>query len=1385
MFLTVLLLLASSSIASSPPRRILSPQQIKNTRADGVGHTIDHGEQEQRKLAVYALYNLDPFTVRFSTRKTAELDDARSAAALAAASKDTAEEDTIGDSWTLVSETGGLESSLSYPMRILTQDFLYLGFQNLIDDWLLELSGGPDYGNNDLTYRNKTATETTTNNENNNNDGDFNNRLLQATFTKLAPEVFNIDGGDSTGEQDYNANSSLDKGISISNVTGTEIKVAEETTASVETPPADVQSSGTQEGQQQQQPESPQQSESTPEETTPTDVQSPTQEGQEQQQTESSQQIEPEQTQSPIQYLDIYDGLVYHTIYDHLVTVDLRVKLYLRKEGYYSNEDDEDSLRGRKNLRMLQLDNTGEAELLAEMIPTIAFLEPVSEAKRLAKPGNADVKELFGVWMDYMFGKQVDVYLRTLREYENQDLLQEISKLSVDVDVGSPVSPSASESNSSSSSNNSYTGLWSEKTQNILIIIVVVLAVLAVIWPMYTYAQHVKKDRELRLQLMHGGLSLDGGGGDEYDFSDSFGSVTYHDNVHDMVKLPPIIPSVAAPNSALQMPEALAMSQRAQSLDTARHGKDIFPSVSRSRSDSTKSALHALEASDRYLSRHRPDLFYDKQASEDKGTFNMFGRVYEIPSNPFEFIYKGGEQQQSPQHQSPENHIPRTNSSKDLGPSAHFPFISPRGSFTGRPSSLGSNMYNGRSTSVGSTGNNSIGNTSHFTPIVVPNQNLAAGFSNEDAEEREEAHSRMMAAPGIAAHTGHSWQNNNDESFSSSQHAHPSYSADGNGGSVIGNIFRNLSIGSWYNNDISLNNSYTANPHLGPDYNHSASSGAEEVYYDDDDYPHNDSSLFQREIELESLPNDEEDPENYDFAFQDFPRKDGTPCLIIDDDSFLSERKRRESAKMIFTIDDDEAGEGNNNDGSFSEKKLGDLPVSDEAFKMMLSQNALDIDNSVLQIDDSEDDIMVLPPLEGSFLSEDTHDAKSPEFQSKLSRLVDTKRQRYTRENKNAAIVAANRKKRKNVRERERVDRHKAIERELEDIEAEFSLTMQPLSPDQNKNANTNTNISNNHARTTPKRNTHSPKPSTGGARYSPMPSRMAASPVRKNLATLSPPRSNLSNIAAVSPARSNMPRSRGHGRQNSMGGGHRKQNSLGASPFRTFSPRTRYPGHVQSQSFGGNGDIFRGEGVSRSASHRSVSPPDSMSDLDRDYKPKFRPTNMYGSDRFSGPHGGGGGEKYDDLSLPSMAIGGGKDPQLYDPKFRSPQAVIDEVLQSGAQTSMQNQRHYAQPTRYSHHQRSLTPSRMRPGPQTNSRRRTNSFDVNDDSYQRRIQQSGSTGYSTSSSSQLPQHSMIRQSPSGGHRRVQSGGMGSNHKRANSRGDDIFLHGVVAQTRFV
>ena len=1466
LLLLLLLLLTTSTIASS------GTQDIGRTSMVALGQELRHdakvGERklsveadiDERKLSLYALYNLDKFSVRFFTGRTAELERIRSSATL---DKDAGAGD-IGDGWVLVSETGGLRSSLSYPIRSVTQDFLFIAFQNLVDDWLLELSGGPD-GNNDISYH----TNTTYNN------GDLSNRFLRTRAKHRIVQAVNIAGGDSTGEEDYNADRWHKDN---STITGTNLNSVEESTSaeiptdgllqaenqqqsesletgtiSVEIPTNDLDS--TQEEQENRSP----QTESSPEneaiaiqepETqeieatevpTSTDYVYSTQEElqQESSQIESDTGRDSPQVQGSNQYVDLYDGLVYHNMYGHLVTVDLRVKLYLRKDGYSYNED---SLR--RNVRTLPTDNSGEAELLAEMTPTIAFLEPVAQEDKLTKPSNVDVKQLFGVWMQYLFGKQRDVYIRTLREYPDQDMLQEISGLRVD--VGMSAVPSTGASNSS---RNSFTEAWSEQTQKILFILLVVLGTFAVIWPIFTWRQHKKKNQALSLKMMHGELSLDGGD----DFSDSFSSVTYRDNIHDMVKLPPINPTVAPPDSSLPRPQAMSMIDRVGSLDAARHGKDIFPT--KNQNDSQKSALSVLEASDRYLSRNRPDLFYDQPAPESKGTVNVFGRVYEIPSNPFEFIYKGGQQQPLTQ---PVDNQPTASTGMDLGRAAHFPFASPRSSFTarassvgsnpfpGRSTSVGSNPFPGRSTSIGSLGNNSAGSANHFTPIVVANQNLAAGM-NDEFDDEPDVTNRISAAPGVAAHTGHTWQNNNVV-MPSSRYAQPPYDDGGNGGGIFGNIFRNLSMASWYGGNT-LNNSYTSNPHLDPDFQPTSSSETKEVFYDNYHYQHQDPSLVQSEIELESLPNDEEDPENYNFAFQDFPRKDGTPFLIIDDDTFLSERKRRESAKAIFNIGN-EPDNGITSDGSMSDKKLDDLPSSNEAFKLMLSQNALEIDNSILSVEDL-DDSMELPPFEGSFLSKDIHDPKSTEFQKKLNRLMETKRQRYTRENKNAAIVAANRKKRKNVRERERVDRHKAIERELEDIEAEFSLTMQPLSPDCNKN-NNNSGSVNFNGRSTPKRNVHSPKSSTG--RFSPMPSRRAPSPARKNIATLSPPRPNFSNhsrrapsparknlgtlsprantsshsrrapsparknlgtlsprpntsnhsrrapsparknlgtlspprpissnISVSSPAHSNIIRRGGsHMRHNSLGGSHQRQNSLGASPLRKFSPRTRYP----------NGDVSRGVSRSRSASQRSISPPENSADFDGSmsaYKSKSRPTNLHGADRFFTKSTRNGGRQFDDLSLPSMNTAGEKGLELFDAKFPSPQAVVDEALQSGAQM----QRHFTQPKR--HHQRSLTPTRMRvshaPSAQQNYMpRRTNSLDVNDNSYHRRINSASS--YSATSS-QLPQHSIIRQSPSAisnsnsGHRRTASSGMGSNHKRTNSRDEDIFLHGVVAQTRFI
>jgi len=1201
----------------------------------------------------------------------------------------------------------------------------------------------------------------------------------------------------------------------------------------------------------------------------------------------SDNQIQNENENPPSQqyqssYANMYDGLVYHKMYDHLVTVDLQIKLYLRTNGNKRNRN----RNQKRNLRSLQAQSTGEndasnnngnsngnddgngdddddyAEFLAEMIPTIAFLEPFQEQQKRTKPSNENVRALFGGWMDFLFGIQRDIYLRTLVGHPTQELLQEITKLKVDVDVdvnvdvpidtgtssntntnantnrqpgtstGTPPMASAASSNDSNNKN-MYKEDWSDRTKNALITMLVVLACIALVWPLYAWNEGIKRDREIKLQLLHhGGESLQSSDGYGDGYNDDLSSVTYRDD-------PSHSNNYNNSNcSPLPRPRSL---QRTCSLDAARHGSDVFRAPNSNASaapnhqniTSTASAMAALDASDRYLSRHRPDLFYDQHRSDTNSSVSVFGRSYEIPSNPFEFIYKGyyQNQNQQQQQQQQQQQPPQGNSSSPhfgigLGRSAHFPFSSPnRSPFRGRSISL---------SSVGSNSNTSVNananSASHFAPI----QNLAAGGGEHDEDEEERDESGFAAS-----HTGHSWQNH---------HTHPEQQQDlptpsmaqpngGGAGSLMGNIFRNLSMSTWYSsgnanngngnsngngNNYDYNNHYNSNP----DYRPSYSGGEEEVYYDDYDNnndshylsQYEDPTLYGREIEMESLPYVEnDDPSNYKFAFQDFPRKDGTPCLIVDDDTLLNERQRRESAKMIFTIGSD--GD-DDDDGSLTERKLDDrTQVSDDAFKRMLSQNSSNIDGSSLadkrslSIDDGDTGSITLPPLESSFLSSDNPpDAKSQEFQDKLSRFISIKIAHYENETKNAAIVAEKKKKRKNVRERERVDRHKAIERELEDIEAEFSLTVQPRSPMRNKNKNNNGSGSGNLIGT-PGRNNNgsgsgnvigtpgrskelSPKPTGVGARFSPMPSRYNVSPGNHSIVTHSPGRAILGRGSDHAHMRTNS--------YNSVGGDHRRRNSFGTSPFRQCSPRARHPQHTKNKSSSsgignGNGEIFRQEGAAGSGDR--VSPPDGLANLDAPtdlYKVKFRPVNLHGSDRFSGSQGGHGHgtSPLDALSLPSMTTvgGAGQLQQQHDAKFPSPQAVIDEVMQIG-QDPVSKAHHLSNSMRA--HRRSRTPTNISSSSrsslstqQSQMHRRVNTFD--DESYQHRsIRQTGSFGTSPAqqlSSSTHNHRRTVSSSVTTTRKRSNSQhsvGSTSGHRRTGSNSDDVFLHGVVAKTRFV
>lgn len=480
---------------------------------------------------------------------------------------------------------------------------------------------------------------------------------------------------------------------------------------------------------------------------------------------------------------------------------------------------------------------------------------------------------------------------------------------------------------------------------------------------------------------------------------------------------------------------------------------------------------------------------------------------------------------------------------------------------------------------------------------------------------------------------------------------------------------------------------------------------------------------------------------------------------------------------------------------------------------------------------------------------------KSPEFTEKLKRLMETKQQRYTRENKNAAIlVASKRKKRKNVRERERVDRHKAIEQELHDIEAEFSLSMEPVSPPRDciNNLNSYTpgasgggvGIRSNH--NSPKDLPITMLPDMGGrggngsnniGRFSPMTSRVngyygdgvvTAAPSGRTFIHQQSPGGGRGTVGG-----------RRHMRHNSLGGSHRRQNSLGSSPYRKSNPRVNKnrsnsigndPHHGPSRSFGAEDNIA----IYRTQSSSPVGP--GFEVPMEEYKAKLRPVNLYSSNIFSGSNNtmtGGEDDRFSDLSLPNMTIrdassGCGQ----HDAKFPSPQAVIDEVMQTGQERSGHLTRVIGQFTP------SKVSSKMSLKHKLRKHRRVNSFDVADSHHQQQtaflpgryqFPRRGPGG------SRNPMHgsTLPNKIPMGHHRRARSstfnstkhrrsssqntvGSVGSSrsstasntrhkrsssghsissagsstgsggHRRSNSQqSSDVFLHGVVAQTRFI
>jgi len=155
-----------------------------------------------------------------------------------------------------------------------------------------------------------------------------------------------------------------------------------------------------------------------------------------------------------------------------------------------------------------------------------------------------------------------------------------------------------------------------------------------------------------------------------------------------------------------------------------------------------------------------------------------------------------------------------------------------------------------------------------------------------------------------------------------------------------------------------------------------------------------------------------EEEQDYNFAFKDFPRKDGTPCLIYNgsteaNDIFTAPKSPKEVSKDVAA---DAAGESD----ILNEREI----LSDEAFRQLLNMNASP---------SFEDTIEPLP----------TVGCKSPEFNERLSSLFAEKHRQYEKR----SIVERHQQKRKKEREMERRERQKDMHRELEALEAGMAMS--------------------------------------------------------------------------------------------------------------------------------------------------------------------------------------------------------------------------------------------------------------------------------------------------------------------------------------------------------
>ncbi len=788
--------------------------------------------------------------------------------------------------------------------------------------------------------------------------------------------------------------------------------------------------------------------------------------------------------------------------------------------------------------------------LRAELYGLLAFQETQSP-----KPSNEQVTQMFGDWIQQIFTNQRDAYLRDLVQSE-QDLLREISSLEISTNIGTSVGPTDGGFTKATT--------WSERTHRALLTILILLGIAGFAFSTLAMTQGIRKRRSQAHRDAN----------------------TFHDEEEEDY------------NFSLDRPAPIANNNRSTSMDAVRHGTDVF------HRSSYTGAMSVLENTDRYLSKHRPDLFEIGTSNN----FSVFGRDYTIPSNPFDLIYNAFTE-------------PKTFATSPQGA-----FSAPR-------------------------------------RVVHPlTQNIAAMRPFDEEEEEEE-----LEQPWTTKSTGYR---------------------------PISSIWRNIT--NMWDYD-------TTRPRM------------------NEDGIVNRTPQESMDMELQTVNFGYEDDADYDFPFQDFPRHDGTPCLIFNDGTLLTPKQRE-----LFEI------------GSPTKNDEMNTPLSDQDFQRALAQ----------QGNASPDSSMIESPF---------HDEESDmtDFKEKLGRLMQQKYRQYEKK----AIVEKHQerraKERKSVREQERQERHKAMERQIDDLEAAFS---KPLVKDiASQSPKTARWISSPN----PYAQRFSPKPTT---QFSPL--RQTYSPFRTTTAGPSPFRhSHPSPNIAARPSPSRVIEQTQSFDPESMA--YRPSNH---SPFKDDKGLASFASFDDSKPF-----------HMRPRTAHPVNAAAGLNDFFMDTSGPSTEMHQFGNSIDN--------STLDKLSMPPMTIDGG------NPKYPSPNAVIDDIF-GGAPTSITRRKGGTIPKPLHRRVNSLDHKSGfdRPVPQQRRKSKANKQRTMTPTRDGSIPRSSTpTQRSIPTRPLTPLTGLARGETSvSGQDHSSSSSLsstrrGSNHSRSNSLSaeDNIFAHGIAAQSRFV